>query len=255
MGQSSSCLTQDIPVVSHVDVSKYIRTKWFEVVRYYMFWERNCIHSIARYSLCSDEMATNNECAKNTIIVYNECLFDGEPSRKAKGSARFCNSRVHNGHLEVSFFPGVWGGYNIIRLVDYDEENDRDEKGYKYAFVVGDEYKYFWVLSTDPIPSIEESDTDDMIMEKKMEKSRMKKEICCHIHDLMKIGHPLEDSEMIWDDMNVVKPEDPLAELSDNSSNPYGFRTDCSKIDNNCISWMKPVYNGKTEESIRTNFL
>ena len=102
---------------SKVDIKRYMGT-WKQIsVNPEPHFQKGCKNVKAIYKLRAD----------GKVIVENVC--DG---RRIKGVAKSVSE--NNRHLKVSFFPFIWGDYNIVKL----------DKNYKNATVKGG--KYTWKL-------------------------------------------------------------------------------------------------------------
>jgi apolipoprotein D and lipocalin family protein len=115
--------------VQDFDLNKYLG-RWYEIARMDYFWEKKTITNVfPEYSL--------NE--EGTVDVLNTGFNEKSQEWDVyKGEARF---RTDNdvAALEVSFFAGIWAGYNVISVDD----------DYKYALVFGRNLDYLWFMSRD----------------------------------------------------------------------------------------------------------
>lgn len=121
---------EPLETVPFVDLDRYLGT-WYEIGRFDHSFERNCVASMATYSLLKD----------GNIEVLNECRLnnlDGEV-KSARGTAKVVDKKT-NAKLEVTFFWPFHGKYWVIDL-------GRD---YEYAVVGHPNRKYLWILSRTP---------------------------------------------------------------------------------------------------------
>ncbi len=136
--------TEPLPVVPHVDLSRYAGT-WYEVARLPNYFQRKCASRVtADYALKADGQVT----------VVNQCI-DGDGERiQSEGVARRVTASNDTlaptgdaGRLEVRFLPNwlswvpfAWGDYAIIGL----------DAQYQSALVGTPNREYLWVLSRRP---------------------------------------------------------------------------------------------------------
>lgn len=124
-----------IPPVTQgqVDLQRY-QGDWFELARLPMFFQRNCLHSVANYQLSNDgKVAVYNRCRTEKgewqgIQGYAEPVADGVTD---KLWVRFDNmaNRFTGGRIKSPYW---------ILYVDAD---------YQTAIVGSPDYKYLWFLS------------------------------------------------------------------------------------------------------------
>lgn len=113
--------------VQNFKIEKYLG-RWYEIARMDFFWEKKQLTNVyAEYRLNDEETVD----VKNT--GYNE---KKEKWESYEGEARF-RGDSHVAGLEVSFFMGIWAGYNVISV----------DEDYKYALVYGRNLDYCWMLS------------------------------------------------------------------------------------------------------------
>lgn len=126
-GKSSAPELQTVPAV---DVKRYTG-EWFEIASFPQYFQKNCVHTKATYSLRDD----------GDIQVLNECR-DKVPEgklRSSKGKAWTVDKNT-NAKLKVSFFWPFSGDYWIIDL----------GANYEYAVVGHPKRDYLWILSRTP---------------------------------------------------------------------------------------------------------
>jgi len=120
---------QDLPplrTVERVDLSRYLG-RWYEIARLPNSFQKNCLKSLADYSLRDD----------GDITVLNSCTDKQDGTlRQSKGRAWVVDT-ASNALLKVSFFWPFRGDYWIIELGNQ----------YEYAVVGTPNRRYFWVLS------------------------------------------------------------------------------------------------------------
>lgn len=125
--------TRDLPkleTVSHVDLNRYLG-KWYEVARFTLSFEKNCVGATANYSLRED----------GSINVINTC-FKGTLAGKLKtahGHAKVVDKETGS-KLKVSFFGPFYAPYWIIDLGE----------NYEYAVVGSPNRDTLWILSRTP---------------------------------------------------------------------------------------------------------
>lgn len=120
---------EGLEVVRDFEVERYLG-RWHEVARLDNRFERGLVEVTAEYSRRKD----------GGIDVRNQG-WDCKVARwsAAQGRAYFVGAK-DVGELKVSFFRPFYSSYNIA-LLDSD---------YRYAMVVGDERRYFWILARTP---------------------------------------------------------------------------------------------------------
>jgi apolipoprotein D and lipocalin family protein len=119
--------TSALQVVSSVDLKRYIG-EWYEIARFPLRFQKDCVGSKATYTLQDD----------GTILVLNQCYdksFNGK-LREARGKAWVVDTST-NAKLKVSFFWPFSGDYWIIEL----------GKDYEYAVIGHPDREYLWILS------------------------------------------------------------------------------------------------------------
>lgn len=115
-----------IQPVGNFDAKRYMGT-WFELARIDHRFEKGLINTSAFYSLNSD----------GTVKVLNRGFNPVKNAwKESEGKAKFLGDPT-TASLKVSFFGPFYGGYNVIHL---DDE-------YQTALVIGNNPKYFWLLS------------------------------------------------------------------------------------------------------------
>jgi apolipoprotein D and lipocalin family protein len=116
--------------VGGFELSKYLGT-WYEIARMPVSFERDLVGVTATYGLRKDgKVSVLNQGHKKTLHGT---------IKTAHGKARFAG-KTDIGHLKVSFFGPFYADY-IVTVLD---------SNYQYAMVVGDSYKYLWILSRTP---------------------------------------------------------------------------------------------------------
>jgi apolipoprotein D and lipocalin family protein len=119
----------DLKVVSHVDLNRYIG-RWYEIARLPNRFEKKCADSVtANYSLRSD----------GKVRVVNRCRKPSGDYTTATGSAKVID-KTTNAKLKVTFFWPFYGDYWILDLGE----------NYEYAVVGAPNRKYLWILSRHP---------------------------------------------------------------------------------------------------------
>ena len=115
-----------IQPVENFDAKRYMGT-WFELARIDHRFEKGLINTSAFYSLNED----------GSVKVLNRGFDPVKDAwKESEGKAKFLGD-PSKASLKVSFFGPFYGGYNVIHLDD----------DYQTALVVGDDPKYFWLLS------------------------------------------------------------------------------------------------------------
>jgi apolipoprotein D and lipocalin family protein len=129
--------------VPHVDVASYLG-KWYEqaVIPYY--FERDCTHTTATYSLNKD----------NTIRVDNSCTRNG---KQVESVGKAVPEDSTNAKLKVEFVQtlDIGAQYWVVMLAS----------DYSYSVVSSPDYKYLWILSR--TPQMEETVYNSIIEELK----------------------------------------------------------------------------------------
>lgn len=118
-----------IQPVTNFDVNKYAG-KWYELARIDHRFERGLSNTTAQYKLNSD----------GTVEVTNRG-YNAEKKiwKESVGKAKFLKD-PKTAALKVSFFGPFYGGYNVVYL----------DEDYQTALVIGNDVKYFWLLSRTP---------------------------------------------------------------------------------------------------------
>ena len=125
-----SSLPKGVEPVTGFEVNRYLG-KWYEIARLDHSFERNMNNVTAEYSLREDG---------NLRVLNRGYNTKTKQWKNAEGKAKFVEAK-DVGRLKVSFFGPFYGGYNIIEL---------DKQNYQYAMIVGNNRKYFWILSRTP---------------------------------------------------------------------------------------------------------
>ncbi|TPD58965.1 lipocalin family protein [Emcibacter nanhaiensis] len=127
---------QDLPVVPHVDLERYLGT-WYEIARIEHSFQKGCLNSTAEYSLRDD----------GDIRVVNSCDKAGQEERDVATARAWVTDRESNAKLRVQFvltglkLNFLSGRYWIIALgEDYD-----------YAMIGEPGRNYLWILSRTPM--------------------------------------------------------------------------------------------------------
>lgn len=120
----------ELPVVSSVDLSRYVGT-WYEIASFPQSFQEGCTATTATYAIRTD----------GQIDVVNKCRKGGLDGKEdtATGRARVVDTNT-NAKLEVSFFRPFWGDYWVIDLAE----------DYSYAVVGHPGRDYLWILSRTP---------------------------------------------------------------------------------------------------------
>lgn len=126
-------IPEGVKPVDNFELDRYLG-KWYEIARLDHSFERGLSKVTAHYSLRDD----------GGINVIN-CGFSAENNawQEALGKAYFVND-ADEGHLKVSFFGPFYGSYIVFEL---------DTAGYQYAFILGPDKDYLWLLSRAPTVS------------------------------------------------------------------------------------------------------
>lgn len=124
------------PTVPWVDLARY-QGKWYEIARLPMFFQRNCLHSWATYTILEP----------GKISVKNECTTRTGRIEFAEGHAVVVDPRT-NARLKVTFtnwisrlFPSLTKGDYWIFYLDPD---------YQTAIVGTPNRKFLWILARTP---------------------------------------------------------------------------------------------------------
>lgn len=126
--------------ISNFDLNRYLG-KWYEIARIDHWFERGLIGASAEYSLNED----------GSVQVKNRGYNPEKGEWKESiGKAKFLKD-PSTAALKVSFFGPFYGGYNVVYL----------DEAYETALVIGDDRKYFWVLSK--YPAISNDKYNDLI--------------------------------------------------------------------------------------------
>lgn len=122
---------EGVTPVKDFSLDRYLG-KWYEVARLDHSFERGLSAVTAEYSLRDD----------GGVRVINSGLSTESGQRsEAEGRAYFVED-ADQGYLKVSFFGPFFGSYIIFEL---------DTEGYEYAFVVGNNTDYLWLLARTPV--------------------------------------------------------------------------------------------------------
>lgn len=125
-----SSLPKGVEPVTGFEANRYLG-KWYEIARLDHSFERDMNNVTAEYSLRPDG---------NLKVLNRGYNTKKKQWKNAEGKAKFVESK-NVGRLKVSFFGPFYGGYNIVEL---------DKQNYQYAMIVGNNRKYFWILSRTP---------------------------------------------------------------------------------------------------------
>ena len=128
----SGCVSipQGIEPVKNFQAERYLGT-WYEIARLDHSFERGMQQVTAEYSLRDD----------GGIKVINRGFKEAEQERaEAEGKAYFVNGDTE-GYLKVSFFGPFYGSYVVFEL---------DHENYQYAFILGSDTDYLWLLARTP---------------------------------------------------------------------------------------------------------
>ncbi len=136
----AGCAThQPLPVQDQVNLDQYMGT-WYEQTRLPNRFQKQCVAEVsAEYERLTDE----------AISVINQCVTaSGEKTTAtALGRVDASQPEPNPAILEVRFapewlswWPGVWGDYWIMRVVG----------DYEYSLIGTPDRKYLWVLSREP---------------------------------------------------------------------------------------------------------
>jgi apolipoprotein D and lipocalin family protein len=127
---SAGASSMEFTPVGGFELSKYLGT-WYEIARMPVSFERDLVGVTATYGLRKDgKVSVLNQGHKKTLQGT---------IKTAGGKAKFAG-KSDVGHLKVSFFGPFYADY-IVSVLD---------SNYQYAMVVGDSYKYLWILSRTP---------------------------------------------------------------------------------------------------------
>jgi len=136
-------------VVQNIDWKKYLG-KWYELGRYPVVFEEGCKNVTAEYQLDPNK--------PNEIKVINTCPNLNKTS-VGRAVVKYPGESI--GQLEVSFFPLIWGDYNIMALLRGNGPSkpmsipSSHQQQYQMSIVVGElegdgRYKTLWILSRTP---------------------------------------------------------------------------------------------------------
>lgn len=115
--------------VQNFEAKRYLG-KWYEIARLDNRFERGLERVSAEYSLRPDgQIRVTNRGFNTTTQQWSQI----------EGRAKWVSS-PNIGQLKVSFFGPFYAGYNIVEL----------DPNYQYALVVGNNFKYLWILSRSP---------------------------------------------------------------------------------------------------------
>lgn len=131
---ASTGAPKGIKPVQDFELERYLGT-WYEIARLDHRFERGLTNVTATYSLNDD----------GSVRVVNSgvrgaSLRKAGERKQATGKAKFVGAE-DIGHLKVSFFGPIYGGYIVFAL---------DQEDYSYSLVAGPNRKYLWVLSRTP---------------------------------------------------------------------------------------------------------
>ncbi|MBW6501298.1 MAG: lipocalin family protein [Bacteroidales bacterium] len=118
---------RDLPVVSSVDINRYLGT-WYEIARLPFSFESNLKCITATYSLRKD----------GRITVLNKGYYINNPRKTttSRGVA-FAPDDSAPGKLKVQFFWPFRGNYWIMEL----------DEDYRYVMVGEPRLRYLWILA------------------------------------------------------------------------------------------------------------
>lgn len=123
-GCSKISSSADIPAVSGFELDKYMG-KWYEIARLPNFFQRdmNDVHAV--YSLNDNGSAA----------VLNQGYKNGR--LKSISGTIYPAGDPDTGELKVSFFPGIYSPYRIIKIAP----------DYRYSAVCGKSKDLLWILA------------------------------------------------------------------------------------------------------------
>lgn len=107
-----------------VDLTRYAG-KWYEIAKLPNSFQKNCDCATAQYSLKDN----------GQVEVLNTCVKPYGSIKDIKGTAKSVSD--NNDKLKVSFFPLIWGNYQILDL----------DENYQTVLVGEPSRKYLWILS------------------------------------------------------------------------------------------------------------
>lgn len=134
---SAFAFAQDLPVVDHVDLTRYVG-QWHEIASIPQSFQKQCIgNTTAEYEL----IPQNGE-----VKVLNSCQTEKGDRSQSEGRAKVADTET-NAKLKVTFakIGGRWiylfgGKYWIIKL----------EENYQYVIVGHPTRDYGWILARNP---------------------------------------------------------------------------------------------------------
>ncbi|OIO67009.1 MAG: lipocalin [Zetaproteobacteria bacterium CG1_02_53_45] len=115
--------------VTGFELNRYLG-KWYEIARLDHSFERGLEQVSAEYTMSDDG---------GVIVLNRGYSVEEQKWQQAEGKAYFVRS-PDEGYLKVSFFGPFYGAYVIFEL----------DEAYQYAFVVGPDRSYLWLLSRTP---------------------------------------------------------------------------------------------------------
>jgi apolipoprotein D and lipocalin family protein len=127
----TACVSTPVGVttVQNFDAQRYLG-KWYEIARLDNRFEHGLEQISAEYSFRPDgQLKVLNRGFNTSTQQWSQI----------EGRAKFVSSPTV-GALKVSFFGPFYAGYNIVEL----------DPDYQYALVVGNNFKYLWILSRTP---------------------------------------------------------------------------------------------------------
>ena len=107
-----------------VDLTRYAG-KWHVIAKLPNSFQKNCDCATAQYSLKDN----------GQVEVLNTCVKPDGSIKDIKGTAKSVSD--NNDKLKVSFFPLIWGNYQILDL----------DENYQTVLVGEPSRKYLWILS------------------------------------------------------------------------------------------------------------
>lgn len=107
-----------------VDLTRYAG-KWYEIAKLPNSFQKNCDCATAQYSLKDN----------GQIEVLNTCIKPDGSIKDITGKAKSVSDS--NDKLKVSFFPLIWGDYQILDL----------DENYQTVLVGEPGRKYLWILA------------------------------------------------------------------------------------------------------------